>query len=217
MSTAGKKTKVLARRPKRPIAVSILNKDMVDLIDICMKDDINEVVVGIMEDHDKYKLFLRTVLFNVIRKQRWKENYRSKPYYDFITPSDEAFGILALDNSGDRYICMALNMKNSDMMCIPKYTAVNGEKKMRQTDRGWDGFGQRRYFKLEEKIVEWRENNENAMKDLDKVLKKDYGVKDEDVVGIEDFEMNKRHLEEEEAHNDALEMFKKKLKRMVQV
>lgn len=214
----GKKTLILKDRPKRPEASSILNKDMLDLIDTSMKDNLSEIVTKVLGDVNVYKLFLRTVLFSVIRRKRWNDNYRNKAYHEFITPSDEAFGILVLDNSGDRFICMALNMKTDNKnMCIPKYTTVNGEKKMRVTDRGWDSIGTRRYFKLEKEITEWRQKNGDIMEDIDKALKDEYNVNNEAYEEDEDNETFKRQLEEEEAQLDVMTMFREKIRRVEQV
>ncbi len=215
-SKVGKNTLLISEAPKRPEAAVQLNPAMIDLIDICMKEDLDEIVLGLFNDKDKYILFMKTVLVGVIRKKKWNEMFsvHCNKYYKYITPSDEAFGILTLDNNGDRLICTALNMKDKDKLCIPKYTNVHGEKRMRRNnERGWSKIGQKKYWELEDKIITWRKDNLEKMEEYHKEILKLHGIVDSQNDMLEQQEeILKRKLEaEEEAKDICLQMFKKKM------
>ena len=71
-STVGKNTLIISEAPKRPIAATDnLNQNMIKLIDVCMNEDVEEIIKELFEDINLYVLFMKTVLTGVIRMKRW--------------------------------------------------------------------------------------------------------------------------------------------------
>lgn len=219
-SKIGKNTLIISEAPKRPLAANNkLNQNMIKLIDICMNEDIEDLIETLFEDLDLYTLFMKTVLTGVVRMKKWNMmlSVASNSYYNFITPSDEAFGIVALDNCGDRYLCLALNMQNKKMLCIPKYTTVHGEKRMKDNnEKGWTKVGQMRYWKLEHKIENWRRDNEDRLDDKNREIMKVLSdavinVDDEETRMMEEDSLKRKLAMEDEARDFCLKMFKRKI------
>ena len=219
-STVGKNTLIISEAPKRPIAATDnLNQSMIKLINICMNEDVEESIKELFENINLYVLFMKTVLTGVIRMRRWNMmlSVASNNYYNFITPSDEAFGIVALDNCGDRFICLALNMKDKNRLCIPKYTTVHGEKRVKdKNEKGWSKVGQMRYWKLEDKIEKWRQDNKDRLEHINREIMKslndvEMNEDDEEDLRREEDSLKRKIALEDEARDYCLRMFKKKI------
>ena len=64
-----------------------------------------------------YILVCERFMKTVIGEDRWNCNHLVRPLKEFVTPSDEAFLMLVLENNEDRWIDMCINStKESEVL-----------------------------------------------------------------------------------------------------
>jgi hypothetical protein len=112
-------------------------------------------------DSDAFKFFCNHFLQNVIGKIEWRTNKAVKKITDVATPSDEAFALLLLENSEDRWRDMHVkrNLKTSDVPA--KYTNAGNKTKKGHSCKfkGWNNNGIKRFNQLLDVVIANRNSN----------------------------------------------------------
>ena len=193
---------------------------MSTIIDDTLKDNIE----SIYSDSDKYFLFHRICVMNVMFKTKWKKNRMIKSYYEYTDVSDEAFAFLLIENNGLRYIDMADEEKEEVEYNQPRYTDArrkneNGENRKNTIGRGWSQEGRMRFIKLQTIIENMRDGKQEMIENLgNEVLGKYrdmFGNKKDDVVegSIEDIEVKDKRNREAKEWDDFIRMNSKRRRR----
>jgi hypothetical protein len=124
---------------------------------------------------ESYILFFETVVSCIIGKGTWKANAGTKKLSEFITASDEAFGLLLLENSWDVWVTMSENKRQGRPMgkakggdnggrageLMTRYTMNGAHVKKHQ---GWSQEGLDRFVDLAELVKEDRAKEAELLK-----------------------------------------------------
>ena len=160
------------------------------------------------ENEYLYFLFHYVCVVSVIFRTKWKRFKLHRYYYDYVTPSDEAFAIIVLENNLERYKERGdSNIDEESYSQKTKYTITN-EKRLKGI--GWKRQGIIRFAKLQIEVEDMRERIPNRIKELAKHLKTCYrqlynknDESEEEILSQEEFiarqEREKREEEEIEA------------------
>lgn len=106
-----------------------------------------------------YQLFYDMVLSLVVGKYDWKKKCNTIKIQDFVTVSDEAFGLLLLENSWSMWKAAAANGENNNKEnnhCTSLYT-VNGAGTKK--NHGWKIEGLKRFVELVQAVRDNREKD----------------------------------------------------------
>ena len=97
-----------------------------------------------------YGQFCGTFLRCVVGDSVWRGNHLHKPLGDFVTPSDEAFALLLIENSYERWIDMWENDNKKTSDVPAKYTNAGVSNKDGRTRKycGWSKPGVTRFNEL---------------------------------------------------------------------
>jgi hypothetical protein len=112
-------------------------------------------------DSEAFKFFCNHLLQNVIGKVEWRTNKAASKIIHMATPSDEAFALLLLENSEERWRDMYVkrNMKSSEVLA--KYTNAGDKSKKRHSCKfqGWSNDGLKRFNQLLDIVIANRISN----------------------------------------------------------
>jgi len=119
------------------------------------------------EGHDAYCYYLYHFLPYIVGKHKWRKEFnRSAVFDNLYTASDEAFGLLVLENNWDRWKWEAertkeeIEAQKEDRPDVKYTTGKGGAARKHQ---GWNGKGLRRYNELGELVTndrkEWDSDN----------------------------------------------------------
>ncbi len=115
--------------------------------------------------------FCQRFLKCVVGEQKWNSKHLVEPIRDFVTPSDEAFVILVLENNCSVWVDMwdKDNMKESNV--VPLWTNGGQNKKDRNNGstgkhKGWSNEGVNRFNQLMVGVMRNRKNFPNFDTDL---------------------------------------------------
>ena len=114
---------------------------------------------GIFQTKELHYLFLKHCVINVIAKKKWNENCERNDYYKFITPSDEGFALVVLDNNIERYWDMVKNddPENKDFV-QPRYTSATKNGMSNNVGKGWNDRGKMEFQRYTEMIIDMRKD-----------------------------------------------------------
>ena len=105
----------------------------------------------------KHYYFLKNCVINVISKKKWRDNCTRNDYFRFITPSDEGFALVVLDNNYDRYMDIYNNSDpNKTIFEQPKYTNVATKGVKDTVGKGWNDKGKMEFQRYTEMVIEQR-------------------------------------------------------------
>ena len=156
-------------RDEGPLQTDISNDRimMSSIIDDTLKDNIESVY----SDSDKYFLFHRICVKNVLFITKWKKNRMIKNYYEYTDVSDEAFAFLLIENNGLRYLDMADEDKDEAEYSQPRYTDARGknetgDNRKNMIGRGWSQKGRMRFIKLQTIIENMRDDKQEMIENL---------------------------------------------------
>ena len=99
-----------------------------------------------------------------------------------MTESDEAFGIILLDNNAEKYESMIQYGNIKQKWKMPKYSRRNMTGKC--NGKGWSYVAINKYFKLKNAIGKWRDENEDRMVELARYVNNKYRTNDNDNTNI---------------------------------
>ena len=127
---------------------------------------------SILVNKDLHYFFLKNCVVNVITKKKWKENSPRNNYYKFITPSDEGFAFVVLDNNVERYRAMQQNTDPDYKDCTqPRYTNVTTKGSTNNVGKGWNDRGKMEFQRYTEMVMEKRNQN-NWLEKRARMIKK---------------------------------------------
>ena len=130
-------------------------------------EDENACIEELYSNEEIFYFFLFVVVKHVIGKMKWKRMKTEENYYDFITPSDEAFALLIIDNCADRFesmITLGPNVSRNQWKAT-KYTPSGGEGSV-GGGRCWKQEGISKYYAMMDLIHTWRKSNVIRLKEL---------------------------------------------------
>jgi hypothetical protein len=143
---------------------------MKEIIKIAKDGKIEEVY----HDVNKYFLFHRLCVMNVLFKTKWKKNRMTQKCFDYTDVSDDAFAFLILENNALRYIDMADEEKDSEDYSLPVYTDAVGktgqENSRNLKGKGWSREGMIRFQKIQMQIEDLFENESDMMNTLSQLV-----------------------------------------------
>ena len=117
----------------------------------------NSDAKSILVNKELHYYFLKHCVVNVITRKKWKENCARNDYYNYITPSDEGFALVVIDNNIERYRQMQLNtdpdFKDFEQ---PKYTTVTNKGAANNVGKGWNDKGKIEFQRYTEMVIEKR-------------------------------------------------------------
>ena len=111
------------------------------------------------EDGDAYRLFLTRIVERIVGRASWKRNSDKKPLSRFCTKSDEAFGLLLLENSYDRWSKMwEIQDYKNEKKQAPRSRYTNsgdtrGERGSNRKLEGWSMEGYKRFDELHKLVT----------------------------------------------------------------
>ena len=139
------------------------------------KDDIGDIML--MEDENSrvaYARYLYLSLPRIVRMKKWKQKSTALRISEFVTITEEAFGLLVLENSVKKWMMMAngehINNK-LDLLRYQKSKKEGTKNKGKKFQAGaWSDEGLERFNDLFQKIKtireeEWRKELEETLKD----------------------------------------------------
>ena len=99
---------------------------------------------SILINKDLHYFFLKHCVVNVVTKKKWKDNCARNDYYKSITPSDEGFAFVVIDNNIERYRAMQQNTDpDYKDFTQPRYTTVTTTKgAANNVGKGWNDRGE---------------------------------------------------------------------------
>ena len=113
--------------------------------------------ISILANKDLHYFFLKHCVVNVITRKKWKENSARNNFYNFITPSDEGFAFVVLDNNMKRYRAMQENTDPDYKDCTqPRYTNVTNKGAANNVGKGWNDRGKMEFQRYTEMVMEKR-------------------------------------------------------------
>jgi len=121
--------------------------------------DLNELLDKGRQDPKAYTFFCHFFLPHVVGKQRWRNGIKTGAAISKLaTVSDEAFTLLILENSWDRWLWEVGKSKEEIKAAIEdgtipqaKYTLGKGQKARK--NMGWSEDGMKRYQQIAKEIV----------------------------------------------------------------
>ena len=149
-----------------------------ELIDITRQDyeeNVEDLLTKLYEDKERFYTFLILVCKHIVTKKKWRRKKIQQHYYEFITESDEAFGILLMDNNAEKYKSINKYRSHKQLWDRPKYSRCG--KRTSPVGKGWSCEAKMKYFKLKYAIENWRDNNEDRMIELAKHVNDKYNMK----------------------------------------
>ena len=142
-------------------------------MDAILKKIENGDTKAILLNKDLHYYFLKHCVVNVITRKKWKENCARNDFYRFITPSDEGFAFLTIDNNIERYREMEVNTDpDFKHFAQPKYTTVTMKGASKNIGKGWNDKGKIEFQRYTELVIEkrsdktWLEKRARAIKKL---------------------------------------------------
>jgi hypothetical protein len=127
-----------------------------------------EQFLQLHEDGDAYRLFLTRIVERIVGRASWKRNSDKKPLSRFCTKSDEAFGLLLLENSYDRWSKMwEIQDYKNEKKQAPRSRYTNsgdtrGERGSNRKLEGWSTEGYQRFDALHKLVTADREKPSRA-------------------------------------------------------
>ena len=103
---------------------------------------------GEMKDNG-YVWYLDNILQLVAGKRKWKRDKHNQLVTEAVSISDEAFGMIVLENNWSRWSNMALNKNTSVSSVSSKFTTKG---KCNENFKGWSYDGQMRFIELAKQI-----------------------------------------------------------------
>ena len=111
-------------------------------------------------------------IVNVIFKRNWNKYRSTQNYYTYVSPSDEAFAYIILENNAERYTEIAdSTIKKEDYCKTTKYTFANDQ---RLKGVGWKNEGILKFFNIQKRVELFRETKANVITELAENLKQIY-------------------------------------------
>lgn len=101
-----------------------------------------------------WKEYVELCLYPTIAQQKFKSKHKKEFLSDFVTPYDEAFAVLTLENNIEEWIFQCLNQgkRGKD---LTRYTGIGYKKDGKK--KGWSKEGLRRFNTICDKIEDVRE------------------------------------------------------------
>jgi hypothetical protein len=129
-----------------------------------------ERLENMRNDKASYSLFCEVVLSVVVGKSYWKENHKTEKLSSFVTVSDEAIGLLLLENSWELWMEMSARLRDGQEIgrakkqkhdesgkgLLTRYTENGGHVRK---DQGWSDEGLKRFVELVKLVVANREED----------------------------------------------------------
>jgi hypothetical protein len=118
-----------------------------------------EQFLQLHENKEVYHLFLTRIVERIVGNAYWKRNSDKKPLSRFCTRSDEAFGLLLLENSYDRWTDMWLRgdykdkEKKAPRSCYTNSGDTRGLKGSNRKLEGWSMEGYKRFDELHKLVT----------------------------------------------------------------
>ena len=187
-----------------------LYEELVEISRYNCDTDIDKMMEELYKDNDRFYTFLILVCKHVVFKNKWRKNKINKHYYEFITESDESYAILMLDNTAERYQSMNIygtNKNNKYLWSRTRYSRMGKIKG--ELGKGWSVQAKNKYFKIQNAIDNWRDNNGQRMVDIAKFVQKIY-------ISMNGINTKKNNNNIEELEIDELEMEEQCDKSMMQ-
>jgi len=189
-----------------------------------IEDTLKNNIESIYSNSDKYFLFHRICVMNVMFKTKWKKNRMIKSFHEYTDVSDEAFAFLLIENNRLRYIDMADEDKEQSEYNQPQYTDARGKNEIgdeskNMIGRGWSQKGRMRFIKLQRQIENMRENSvemiENLGQDVLAKYRDMFGNTNNEVIegSIEDNEEKDKRDRDEKEWDDFIRMNSKRRKK----
>ena len=139
-------TGVNSNQPARIVTM----KEILSLID-------NGNAESILKCRHLHYYFLKNCVINVTSKKKWRDNCSRNDYFKFVTPSDEGFALVVLDNNIDRYMDIYNNSDpNKTIFEQPKYTNVATKGVKDTVGKGWTDKGKLEFQRYTEMIIDTR-------------------------------------------------------------
>jgi hypothetical protein len=115
-----------------------------------------------------YMWFCQCFLEPIVGTVKWRANQAKHPLRKFVTPSDEAFAMVAYENNYSKWLNMVINVHESDRKEKGKWTnggasVANGKNKR---FCGWSREGLEQMNKNYIKILKDRKDNQGFDNDL---------------------------------------------------
>ena len=108
-----------------------------------------------------FLLFHMTCIVIVIFKRNWNKYRSTQNYYTYVSPSDEAFAYIILENNAERYTEIAdSKIHKKDYCKTTKYTFGNDQ---RLKGVGWKNEGILKFFNIQKRVELFRETKVNVI------------------------------------------------------
>lgn len=127
--------------------------------------------------NEEFMMCANMFMIPLVDKSKWRPNHKMVAMSNLVTVSDEAFGLLVMENNIEDWISEITPRKEGEARHIKgslcKYTKQvkghdedNNNNKKQNMNRGWDIRGRERYNRVFDKVKEQRETNVSKEKEI---------------------------------------------------
>ena len=121
--------------------------------------------VRIQATNDVWKVLVDICLQASVNSNVWKKNYKGNELSSFVTPYDETFALLALENNYEDWIYLVLNDGKREKGKDLTLYNIRGKSKPDRNRKGYSLQGKKRFNAILKVVVEQRKDEESKRKE----------------------------------------------------
>ena len=121
--------------------------------------------VRIQATNDVWKVLVDICLQASVNSNVWKKNYKGNELSSFVTPYDETFALLALENNYEDWIYLVLNDGKREKGKDLTLYNIRGKSKPDRNRKGYSLQGKKRFNAILKVVVEQRKDQESKKKE----------------------------------------------------
>lgn len=114
--------------------------------------------------NEQFRLLAEIALSPMVLREQWKRNHTRVLISAYVTPSDEAFALLTMENNVNEWMKEAIHGKNFEGKgTLTRYTSHG--RKRDGTKKGWTLEGRKRYNNLYDAVILDRRSDRSQAKE----------------------------------------------------